>query len=333
MKIVLATPNFHQPRGNTITVQRMADGLEKIGVHTQIISITEDNDITTLPESDLVHGFHAYRFYTFMQELTVKPKDYIVTITGTDLNHNLYDKDTRKDVIACLQGARAIHVFHEEAKQMISTEVPEVTDKLQVLAQGASTFPPMGIIQQKEPGTFLFALPAGVRRIKNIPFAIDTLRTLYEQDSSIRLWLIGPILEDAEGNDVKALVEENKEWVTYIGKVPHEEMGAVYHQADCILNTSFSEGQSSAILEAMANEVPVLVANNEGNASIVQHEKTGFLYEDASKFLDYAKQIINDISLREELVANAKHYIEENHSSEHEATFLLQLYESVLTSN
>lgn len=330
MKVILATPNFHQPRGNTITVQRIADGLEKQGITTEIISTTEKKLINKLPEADIIHGFHAYRFYTFMQQLDTKPKAYMITMTGTDLNHNVYDEDTRQDVITCLREARAIHVFNEEGKKTIESEIPEVKDKLFMIPQGTSEFTATISPNKKQDDSFLFVLPAGIRKIKNVPAAITMLKSLREKNKNICLWLVGPILEADEGNEVELLVEENKEWVSYLGQVPHDQMGTIYSQADCILNTSVSEGQSSAILEAMGYGLPVLVANNEGNASIVMHKETGFIYDSPSQFLDYAVQIMNNITLRQAIGHQAKNYVMTHHSGNDEVESLLRIYKTRL---
>ncbi|WP_198671265.1 MULTISPECIES: glycosyltransferase family 4 protein [Paraliobacillus] len=330
MKVLLATPNFHQPRGNTITVQRIADGLEKNGITTEIISTTEKPQKYSLPEADIVHGFHAYRFYTFMQQLDTKPKAYMITITGTDLNHNLYDEDTRQDVITCLREAKAIHVFNEEGKKTIEKEIPDVKDKLFMIPQGTSEFISTSFPHKKPDGSFLFVLPAGIRKIKDVPAAIKMLQLLREKDNQIRLWLVGPILEESEGNKVKRLVEENKEWVSYLGQVPHDQMGTIYEEADCILNTSISEGQSSAILEAMGYGLPVLVANNEGNASIIMNEETGFIYDSQNQFLDYAEKIMNNVTLRQAIGHQAMNYISSHHSGNDEIKSLLAIYETRL---
>ncbi|WP_226037324.1 glycosyltransferase family 4 protein [Aquibacillus saliphilus] len=329
MKVVLATPNFHQPRGNTITVQRISDGLKCLGHTTEIISIT-DTSISKLPEADIIHGFHAYHFYSFIQTLKEKPKSFMITLTGTDLNHYLVDKDTRSDVITCIKDARTIHVFNDEAKEILMKEVPEVKHKTVMIPQGASNFKDSSSSYKKEENTFLFVLPAGIRKVKNVPFALETVKKLHDQYPNIRLWIVGPILEEEEGQLVKELVNANKKWVSYLGQLAHEEMSGIYYQADCILNTSHSEGQSSAILEAMGYGIPVLVAGNEGNKSIVSDQETGFIYHNQNQFLDYAKKIMNNINLRQSISISAKQYIAEHHSSAHEVEYLLKLYQEIL---
>ncbi|MFD1031970.1 glycosyltransferase family 4 protein [Metaplanococcus flavidus] len=330
MKIVLAAPNYPQPRGNTVTVRRIAGNLEKIGVRTEIVSITGENCFATLPDADLVHGFHAYYFHQFLQQLDQKPKSYIITMTGTDLNADLYNPEKRPDVLSTLEGAKAIHVFDEAAKTTVLQEAPQFEGKVFAVAQGTSDFSSAQSSQlEKEAGTFLFVLPAGIRKVKNIPFAIDALRKLHKTIPNLRLWLAGPILEQAEADIVFALVEEHADWLTYIGEIPHAEMGVVFENADVVLNTSHSEGQPAAILEAKGYGKPVLVSNVPGNNGMVINGKNGYLYNDQKQFLYYAAKLINNNEARQRIGMQAKQYAADHHSPSFEAEALLKIYTSV----
>ncbi|MFE8699373.1 glycosyltransferase [Cytobacillus sp. FJAT-54145] len=329
MNIVLATPNFHQPRGNTVTVQRIADGLKQSGHTTEIISMTEDSTITSLPKADLVHGFHAYRFFKFKERLNHDIHPYVVTITGTDLNHDLFNEDKREHVILSLTEASAIHVFDEEARQVLVKEIPSTEPKLFTIPQGIVAFPPSQLAFQKEKGTFLFVLPAGIRKVKNVSFAINMLRLLHEKQPHIRLCIVGPVIEEEEGRHISYLVEENNEWVTYLGSIPHVDMGTIYSQTDALLNTSISEGQSSAILEAMGHGLPVLVSDNQGNRNIVHHNQTGLVYRSQHEFLDYAENLVNNNEMRIKLGQSAQSYIDSYHSGKFEVESILKMYEFV----
>ncbi|MBB6452430.1 glycosyltransferase involved in cell wall biosynthesis [Salirhabdus euzebyi] len=333
MKVLLITPNFHQPRGNTVTVQRIANGLQKLGVRTEIISNMDDNVITELPQADIVHGFHAYRFYQFKEKLKQPLHHYVVTMTGTDLNHDLFNKDRRKDVLDCLRNAKAIHVFDHEAKGILAKEASELYSKIHIIHQGTPPFMENQPAIQKDKNTFLFVLPAGIRKVKNVPSAIHMLKSLHDNYPYIRLWLVGPVIEQEEGKVVQELVGKNSDWVTYIGQVDHDKMGGIYHEADAVLNTSISEGQSAAILEAMSYGIPVIASDNHGNKNIVTQGKTGFVYENKIQFLDYAEQIMNNIELRQQIGETAKNYIAENHSSSYEANKLQTIYENALQEN
>ncbi|WP_204524683.1 glycosyltransferase family 4 protein [Litchfieldia alkalitelluris] len=333
MKVVLVTPNFHQPRGNTVTVQRISDNLEKKGVETEIVSMTEDGDVEKLPDADLVHGFHAYKFLKFKEKLKTKVDSYVLSITGTDLNHDLFDHNRRNDVVRSLSEAKAIHVFDESAKQMLQTEVEGLEDKIYVIAQGTTQFTEEKIELKKEQGTLVFLLPAGVRKVKNIPFAIEALEKLQTKIPSIRLWIVGPILEKEEGKVVEELADKHHTWVKYLGPFPHSDMGALYQISDIVLNTSHSEGQPAAILEAMGHGLPVLVSSNHGNLSIVSHEENGMVYSTEAQFLDFAERLVNNNELRAKIGKNAEIYIDSNHSATYEAERFITIYKNALKSS
>ncbi|WP_394120133.1 glycosyltransferase [Planococcus donghaensis] len=330
MKIVLASPNYPQLRGNTITVQRIADNLEMLGVETEIISTTDENVIHTFPAADIVHGFHAYNFYKFLQKLDHQPPHYIVTITGTDLNQDLFNPDKREDVLASLNGAKAIHVFDEKARALLIKEVPGVADKIFIMPQGNQASLSGVSLFKKEPDSFLFFLPAGIRKVKNIPAAISMLHDLRQHYPQLRLWLVGPVLEENEGQIVLELVERHKEWIRYLGQVPHEDMGSVYRETDVVLNTSLSEGQPATILEAMGYALPVLASDIPGNSSIISNGETGFLYKTRNEFLDYAEKLMNNNKIRESIGQAAEAYVRQHHSSEREAETLLKVYQGIV---
>ncbi|WP_223635788.1 glycosyltransferase [Planococcus sp. 4-30] len=330
MKIVLASPNYPQLRGNTITVQRIADNLKMLGMETEIISTTDENAIHTFPAADIVHGFHAYNFYKFLQKLDRQPPHYMVTITGTDLNQDLFNPDKREDVLASLNGAKAIHVFDEKARALLVKEVSGIAGKIFIMPQGNQASLSGVSLFKKEPDSFLFFLPAGIRKVKNIPAAISMLHDLRQHYPQLRLWLVGPVLEEKEGQVVLELVERHKEWIRYLGQVPHEDMGSVYRETDVVLNTSLSEGQPATILEAMGYALPVLASDIPGNSSIISNGETGFLYKTRNEFLDYAEKLMNNNKIRESIGQAAKAYVRQHHSSEREAETLLKVYQGIV---
>lgn len=334
MKVILATPFYNQLRGNTITVRRIAEGLIDAGIETEVISITEQIDnMHSLKDADLIHGFNAYRFYQFMKTVSTPITNFTITLTGTDLNHDLKNIDRKQDVITCLKDALAIHVFDVKAQERVLELLPELKSKLYVIAQGTTAFNKRTAFQNDQQNRFIFLLPAGIRKVKNIPFAIKALQQLRQTHPQVHLKIVGPIIEREEGEYVQQLVSENKEWAAYDGVIPHKEMQSLYNNGDVVINTSHSEGQSSAVLEAMGHGLPVLVSSNKGNKSIVTHDKTGFVYDGMENFQNLARSLIEDVSLRQELGKNAAEYVESHHSSNVEIKAIINMYEESLTLN
>ena len=329
MKVVMVTPYYHQHRGNSVTVERISLGLNRLGISTEIISVTKDNKLPLLPLADLVHGFNAYEFYKYWKHRGSPSYPYMVTLTGTDLNYALFDEKTTDRLVQTLQGAKAIHVFNKEAKNLIQQEVQGLKNKIYLIPQGTHSFPPnQGRVEKKE--GFIFLLPAGIRRVKNIAAAISLLTPLHEQDPRIRLWIAGPVIEQKEWGRVQKLVQEKSHWIRYWGEIPHAEMGDIYRNADVVLNTSLAEGQSSAILEAMAMCIPVLASNITGNRDIVHHGKTGFLYNGKPDFKHYVYRLMEDEGLRIRMGVMGQKYVRTYHSSEKEALALQYVYRQIL---
>lgn len=329
MKMALVTPYFNQPRGNTVTVERIVNGLKAEGHNVDVISIEEGVN-PELPDVDLVHGFNAFQFNAYWSHQGRPSTPYVVTMTGTDLNHSLVTSATRMDVVKALKGAEVIHVFNEKAKALLLTEVPEFGPKTVLIPQGVVAFSKKTSLYKKEPGTLVCLLPAGIRKVKNVPSAITMLAPLHEQEPSIRLWIVGPVIEEEEGACVQKLVEEHKDWVKYLGQVPHEQMGELYRGADLVLNTSISEGQSSAILEAMVMGLPIVASDITGNRDVLGDRQTGFLYKNEAHFAESVRQLIRNAELRHEIGQAAKRYVESHHSVNHEIHALLKVYKGIL---
>ncbi len=330
MKILIATPDYHQQRGNTVTANRISSELKKRGAVVSIISTTGGTVPAENRNFDVIHGFHAYKFYQYRKKYMPSECSFVITMTGTDLNSDLFNQERRQDVLDCLEEAEAIHLFSEDARIKLLNELPSVASRTFVIPQGSSIFLLKDHPVEKNDGAFLFLLPAGIRKVKNVPFAIHALKELRKEHPSIRLLIVGPVIEEDEASIVRSLVKENSDWAEYAGHLPHEMMGGLYAKAGALLNTSFHEGQSTAILEALGSGVPVLVSGNEGNSSIVQHMKTGLIYTTKAEFLDYAARLIGSPSLRSSLAAAARAWSAGRHQGMSEGKAILEMYKYTL---
>ena len=67
--------------------------------------------------------------------------------------------------------------------------------------------------------------------------------------------------------------------VYLIGHVPRAHLASYYRYADLIVMTSKSEGIPVVLMEAMAHEKLVLAPAITGIPELVEHQRTGFLYQ------------------------------------------------------
>src|SRR2546422_2421248 len=118
-RVAIFTP-FAPPsvRGNAVTVTRVAKGLSDRGVELRVwdLSVSADRTIEAEVEAYrpvLVHAFHAYR--TGPLDLHVARRSdipLVVTVTGTDANHDLFDPERAPTVRRGLGGGAQMTPFH-----------------------------------------------------------------------------------------------------------------------------------------------------------------------------------------------------------------------------
>ncbi len=71
-------------------------------------------------------------------------------------------------------------------------------------------------------------------------------------------------------------------YVHLAGHIPRHDVAGYYHHADLVVMTSKSEGIPVVLMEAMAQGKLVLAPDITGIPELVEHERTGFLYEPGS---------------------------------------------------
>lgn len=326
MHILIASPHFHEWRGNKITAERIKNGLESKDNKVTIVSSTDSAPV--LPaKCDIIHGFHAYKFGLFREKFQLKAP-FVITLTGTDINVNIEEPDKKNLIMKTLEEASIIHVFDEMMKQKVMSHLPQAGSKIQVLPQAVES-EQLNLKKQQQP--FIFFLPAGIRRVKNVTEAIEML-SLLADTYSLELWLAGPKLEEKEAEKVDRLVDKYP-WLSYKGEVPYSSMKELYENADVVLNTSLSEGQSSAILEAMAASRPVLASDIAGNRGVIKHEISGLLYENPAHFAQLAAALMEDEGLRNSLASNAFRQIAEQNEPAKETENILKWYKAAQSNS
>ncbi|SDN32849.1 glycosyltransferase [Alkalicoccus daliensis] len=323
MHILIASPHFNEWRGNKITAERIKQGIENRSHKVSVISSTEEG--APIPENiDLVHGFHAYKFAIFQKKYNIH-LPYILTLTGTDINQNLEEEDKRDVILQCLQNAQIIHAFDSKMKEKVVHYLPDIQEKIKVMPQSVElNKKPLN----KNPDPFIFLLPAGIRKVKNITSAIE-MAAIMRDKYNIALELAGPVIEENEYKKIDHFLQKY-DWLTYHGEIPFADMADFYKKADVVLNTSLSEGQSSALLEAMAAYRPVLASDIDGNRGVIKHEYSGFLYRNEEEFAMFAERLINNYEMRQKIAENAYIQVSENNSKEIEINTLLSWYSYAL---
>ena len=298
-------------RGNAVTVARIARGLSKRGVALRVwdLSVREEAAVAAEVEAyrpALVHAFHAHRTGRLALALARRLEvPLVVTFTGTDANHDLFDAERAPVVRRVLEGAACLTVFHASIGERVAAVLPDLRARLVVVPQsvGLATGEPFDLRSRwpLPPGIVSFVLPAGIRPVKNPMLPLAPLGRLATRFPEIRLIYAGPLLDPDSG---EALLRglSSLPWARHIGTVPHAQMASLLSQSDVVLNCSLSEGgMANSVLEALAAGRAVLASDIEGNRSLVDDGITGLLFRDGAELELRAAQLARDPKLRDRL--------------------------------
>jgi glycosyltransferase involved in cell wall biosynthesis len=336
-RIALLAP-FAYPsvRGNSVTVTRIARGLRERGVELAVwdLSVTPEARVEAEVETyapTVVHGFHAYRVGPLALRLARRAElPMVVTLTGTDANHDLLDPERAPVVRRVLEGAAQATVFHASIAERIASVLPDLRGRLVVVPQAAGfdATEPFDLEARVAAlaGQVLFVFPGGIRPVKRPLLPFGALARLAVRRPEVRLLYAGPILDPDAGEALRRALTE-RPWAVHIGTVPHAQMKSLLARADVVLNCSISEGgMANSVLEALALGRAVLAADIEGNRSLIEDGVTGLLFRDETELERQALRLVDDPVLRARLGTAGRRLVERSYPPAREINGYLDVY-------
>mgnify|MGYP001568678720 FL=1 len=340
-RVALLTPFAHPSvRGNAVTVARVARGLRERGVELRVwdLAATAEPAVEAEVEAydpSLVHAFHAYRVGPLALRLARRAEvPLVVTLTGTDANHDLFDPERAAVVRRVLEGAQRVTVFHASIAERVAAALPDLRGRLVVVPQavrfdGGEPFD-LAAHWALPPGAVLFVLPGGVRQVKSPLAPIRPLERLVTRRPGVRLLYAGPELDPDWGAALRKALD-GRPWARWVGPVNHARMASLLSRADVVLNCSISEGgMANSVLEALALGRAVLASDIEGNRSLIEDGVTGFLYRDEAELERRADLLASDAALRARLGSAGRALVERRYPAAREIDGYLAVYRELL---
>lgn len=214
-----------------------------------------------------------------------------------------------------LHGHLAVYGKDHAAKMERATFVRAVTRPLRadVLALAPSIRAPvisMGVdtdhfapppVRTGDGGPVRFLSVARLNPTKGHVFFLRALRALVDAGLDARYVVAGAGPAEAEVRaEIAAQRLESR--VDLLGAIPQDEVLRQLHAADCLVLTSFGEGEAApvAVMEAMATGLPVICSIIGGTADMIEDGRTGLLVPqcDVDAIRDAAWKIARDPRLR-----------------------------------
>jgi glycosyltransferase involved in cell wall biosynthesis len=339
-RVALLTP-FGPPsvRGNAITVERIARGLQARGMAVRIWDLsalpapTIEREVVAYRPT-LVHAFHASRVGPLGLDLAARAGvPLVVTITGTDANHDLLDAGRGPEVRRVLLSAARIVAFHESIAAAVAAVVPEISSRTSVIPQ--AVWLPEGERFDLDAAwplpadRVLFLCPSGLRPVKNPVLPLVAFDRLIERRPAVRLLYVGPVIDPDCGAELHRELAA-RPWARHLGAIPHGQMASLLRAADVVVNASVSEGgMANSVLEGMAAGRPVLASDISGNRSLVEDGVTGLLFDGAEALEKAAGRLADCPGLRHALGQAGQEVVRRLYPPEREIGGYATLYREV----
>lgn len=133
-------------------------------------------------------------------------------------------------------------------------------------------------------------------------------------------------------NQLEQLVDELalRDYVVFTSWI--KEIDVVCAGIDIMALTSLNEGTPVSIIEAMSAQKPVICSNVGGVGDLIQHQKTGLLFESKNQE-DFLQQLLFAIENPDDVALyakNAQFYATENYSYQHLVKSMSALYYQLL---
>jgi glycosyltransferase involved in cell wall biosynthesis len=323
-------------RGNAVTVERVAHGLRERGVDARVWDAS-GQDETAVAEGieafrpGLIHAFHAHRTGLLALNLARRLEvPLVVTLTGTDANHDLLDPAHAPLVRRVLEGAATITAFHTSVVERVTAILPDTGGRFVVVPQAVrfDTTAPFDLAARwtLPADRLLFLLPAGIRPVKAPRTPLAPLDAVVAADPRVRLAYVGPVLDPDEGEALHGELAP-RPWARHLGSVPHPQMASLLAQADVVLNCSVSEGgMANSVLEALALRRAVLASDIPANRSLITHDVTGLLYRDGHELGVLAARLARDPALRARLGTAGRALVEHEFPATRETSGYWEIY-------
>jgi glycosyltransferase involved in cell wall biosynthesis len=186
--------------------------------------------------------------------------------------------------------------------QGVALDFAPVTEAERVAARAA-----LGIAV----GDMLLLNVGSVSRRKNIAFLVEALARI--ADPSVKLAVVGPLLEEDYVAEIRAQVTEAgiADRVMLAGF--RDDAATWYTAADAFVFASFAEGFPNVYLEAMARSVPIVSTFLPGLTDfIIDQGRAGFMAADSDQFVAAIERLRDDPALRARMGAEHRGFAERN---------------------
>ena len=273
----------HLNRGSTLTVDllpvnpRLPGPLARLQQVKYVRTVlTEARYIASLfarlPRYDVIHVFSA-SYWSFV--LAPLPAMLIARLYGKKVVLNYHSGEAEDHLAKWPSAVRQMRLAHEII--VPSEYLVDVFAKFGVRARAIFNFVDIARVPYRRRATLVprFLSNRNLEPLYNVSVVLRAFALVQRQHDDARLVVAG---FGSQHQMLETLARElSLRNVTFVGRVPSDEMGAFYDGADVFLNGSDIDNMPLSILDAFAAGVPVVTTDAGGIPYMVRNDENGFL--------------------------------------------------------
>jgi glycosyltransferase involved in cell wall biosynthesis len=348
--LILTPTTLPEISGNAITAERWRQALVHKGLHVHVLAtghLDANNFLNCLEnvKPDVIHAHHVSRAGALILDPLIRERfarlPFVVSPAGTDLFSWEGQSYDRGAIVAqvCRRASIIITQGEWTAERLLKL-FPDLQDRIIHVPKAFSWFGNDKFDLRETSGwakkDFVFFYPAGIRPVKRNLEALLEIEKVHTIRTHVRMVFAGPTLDQEYTAHFQEELERLSAFAKWIPVIPHGAMRSAFESADVMINASFSEGLSNALLEAIAAGRPVLASDIPGNRWSVMGERgasqCGLLFSlsDSNEFVRQALKLIDDGELRHQLSKAGRGMAATWPSPDEEAGGLIHAYEEAI---
>ena len=299
---------------------------------------------------DLIHLSGIFDFYSI--SVASMNQKFVYSSHGTFMKeaYNIrkfkkLKKDLYMNIIGkkILKKAKFIHLLTQEEKEHFLEFYPEFENKIRIIPNGLdlsqyevnlnksdliNKYP-----QLKDKKIILFL--SRINWIKGLDILIPAFAKLYKEDKNYHLLIVGK--DDGDGYENKVRQWVNEYGLTnaaiFTGLLTGKDKLMAFYGSDLFVLPSYSEGLPTAVIEAMACGVPIIVSDKVGISREIKQYNAGTIVKtNVDDVYNGIKNVFSNLDKAKEMALNAKIMVHNLYDIYKVADKMIEMYEEAIDS-
>ena len=329
-----------QIEGTTVHILKLPVLVKSATFPLKLASIPRINALIRSIKPDVLHAHYVTNYGLFGALCNYKP--FVLTALGSDI----LSVQTESSMIRWIK--KLIKTYVVQKADVVTADAQSLMKeimrlgaplgKVKVISHGVSLkeFNPnkKSSLFRKTlkipPASKVVISTRNLEKVYDVETLIKAIPSVIKAKSNVHFLVVG---EGTQKGYLRKIADglNVQKHVTFVGKIPNEEVAEFLANSDIYVSTSLSDSTSVSLLEAMAAQLPAVVTDIEGNREWIKDGENGFVVPKSNPAVLAEKIVVllgDEKTAREFGVCNRK-IVEEEANYDKEMAEVEKIYEQI----